>query len=349
MNLKLLNIINKSLELEANDIFLSENQMARVRIESVIRELEHEPLNKVDIAEIWSLCNCDPSKVKDWDASITVEGHRFRVNLFKHYNELGVVLRPVKTQIADMPELGLPAKILQSWIKKQNGLVFVTGATGSGKSTSLASCIEWINKNQGRHIITIEDPIEYLFKSKSSLVHQRQVGSDTKNFHTGLRSALRQSPDVIFVGEIRDKETAMTCLQAAETGHLVLSTLHSANVIDTIERITNIFGNEDRESSLLLLSSLLIGVLCQQLIPATNGGLFLAVEHMENQGAMKTWIRESNYPSIKDFINRLENPQNCSFLNYLVAAAKAGAISEKIGIESSGNEQEFSRAFRGIS
>ena len=209
--------------------------------------------------------------------------------------------------------------------------------------------MEWLNQNSAKHIVTIEDPIEYLFESKQSLFTQREVHTDSDSFARGLRSSLRQAPDVILLGEIRDPETAQIALQAAETGHLVLATLHSANVSETVERLTNLFPSEERESQLQLLSNMLIGICCQILLPSASDGLFLVTEHVENTGVVRNYIRESRIPEIVDFIGRGDNPNNKLFMHALVEAAQNGNLTPEIAAAASGNESDFDRAMRGIS
>ena len=160
---------------------------------------------------------------------------------------LGAVLRRIKTKVPSLEALGAPDWLLTRWGAREHGLILVTGPTGSGKSTTIASLLQWMNENLVRHVVTIEDPVEYQFTSNRCHFTQRQIGRDTSTFADGLRSALRQAPDVIFVGEIRDHETALTALQASETGHLVLSTMHSERVADTMERYLNLFPAEDEK------------------------------------------------------------------------------------------------------
>jgi pilus retraction protein PilT len=332
----------------ASDLFLSENAVARTKIGGELMMLGEEPITLEELASFWRKCDADPTYDGDRDTSfVSEEGVRFRVNLHRHTGQLGAVLRRINTEIPDLESLGLPAELLQNWVKRPSGLVLVTGATGSGKSTTLASALEWVNQNMARHIVTIEDPIEFLFESKTSYFTQREVFTDTDSFARGLRSSLRQAPDVILLGEIRDHETATTALQAAETGHLVLSTMHSANVAETIERLTNLFLPDERSSQLLLLSSQLIGVLCQKLLPGING-LEVVVEHMENEGVTRKYVREEKTVELVDFITRGDNVHNKLFLSSLVDAAKSGRISPEVAEQSSGSAADFNRAMRGI-
>ena len=198
--------------------------------------------------------------------------------------------------------------------------------------------------------MTIEDPIEYLFSDRAAFFTQREVGLDTMSYNTGLQKALRQAPDVIFLGEIRDADSAMTVLQAAETGHLVISTLHSPNVTESLDRLANLVPPGDREVMLSLLSHQTIGILSQRLLPAADGSrVILIAEHMEVNGAAREWIRAMNIPALAEHIRRGDEPTNCSLLQSLVAATEAGWIDYETALANSGNSFEFNRALRGVS
>lgn len=343
-------LIKAAFENKASDIFLSEGSIARMKVNGQLMVAGDDPIEKDDIVSFWKRCGADPEYDGDRDSSyVAHNGVRFRVNLHRHLGKLGAVLRQINTEIPDLESLGLPVDLLTRWVMAPAGIILITGPTGSGKSTTLASSLEWLNQNLAKHIVTIEDPIEYLFESKQSLFTQREVHTDTDSFARGLRSSLRQAPDVILLGEIRDPETAQIALQAAETGHLVLATLHSANVSETVERLTNLFPSEERESQLQLLSNMLIGICCQILLPAASEGLFLVTEHVENTGVVRNYIRESRIPEIVDFIGRGDNPSNKLFMHALVEAAQNGNLTPEIAAAASGNESDFDRAMRGIS
>ena len=333
----------------ASDLFLSAGEVPRIRVGGSIATLGESPLSEETMLAFWRQLGADPATTTDHDTShVDADGNRFRVNLYRHLGRPAAVLRHIKSRIPELADLGLPAELLQSWMLQPSGLVLVTGATGSGKSTTLASCLDWLNAHADRHIVTIEDPVEYLFENKLSFFSQREVHVDTTSFGKGLRASLRQSPDVILVGEIRDSETATTALQAAETGHLVLSTLHSSSVTDTLERLTNLFPPEERASALLLLSSQLIGILSQKLLPAAQGGLHVIVEHLHNEGATRDWIRATALPEITDHLRKAAVPGNRSFLASLVEAVEQGQIEQSVAEQASANTTEFRRALRGI-
>ena len=333
----------------ATDLFLYEDQPPRMRVDGEVRSTNDPTVDFAALHAFWKRCGVDPEVELERDVSYLIpSGQRLRANLYKSLGQLAVVLRPIKSKIPTFAELGLPGDLLTNWLERRSGLILVTGATGSGKSTSLACGLQWINEHHKRHIVTIEDPVEYLFSNTQSFFSQREINSDTESFAKALRSSLRQSPDVILLGEIRDEETAVTALQAAETGHLVLTTLHSTGVADSIERLTNIFSADNRTRSLKLLSNHLIGVLSQQLLPRKEGGLLAALEHLENAAATRKWIRESKYTEISDFMNRGDNPANCSFLRYLVAATEQGFLDPEVARSSCATPQNFDRALKGI-
>ncbi|MDC0066581.1 PilT/PilU family type 4a pilus ATPase [Verrucomicrobia bacterium] len=343
-------LIKAAFENKASDIFLSAGHVARMKVNGQLMIAGDDPIESEDMIAFWKRCGADPEYDGDRDSSyVAHNGVRFRVNLHRHLGNLGAVLRQINTEIPGIESLGLPVELLTKWVSAPSGLVLITGPTGSGKSTTLASSLEWLNQNSSKHIVTIEDPIEYLFESKKSLFTQREVHTDTDSFARGLRSSLRQAPDVILLGEIRDPETAKIALQAAETGHLVLATLHSANVSETIERLTNLFPSQDRESQLQLLSNLLIGICCQVLLPSAYGGLHLVTEHLENTGVIRNYVRESRIPEIVDFIGRGDNPNNKLFMDALVEATQKGHLTQEEAATASGNESDFDRAMRGIS
>lgn len=334
----------------AIDLFLAEDKIPRMRINGELEHIGEEPLSFDLIAGFWKRCGADPEEELERDLSYQVpNGKRLRVNLYRTLGNLAAVLRPIEEEIPTFAELGLPESLLTPWLDRRSGLILVTGPTGSGKSTTLAACLQWINERHRRHIITIEDPVEYLFRNKYSYFSQREINADTEDFSRALRASLRQSPDIILLGEIRDEETALIALQAAETGHLVLATLHCNGVTDTIERLIHLFQADHRDSALNLLSMHLIGILSQQLLPRKGEGLFLALEHMHNEGASRKWIRNQSYGDIGDLLNRGDSKENCSFLRYLVAATQQDLVEEHVARSAVPNPQDFDRAVKGIS
>ena len=232
---------------------------------------------------------------------------------------------------------------------RRAGLVLVTGPTGSGKSTTLASCLQWINEREARHVVTIEDPIEYLFENDRCWFSQREVGNDSPSFAVALRAALRQSPDIILVGEIRDPETASIALRASETGHLVLATLHSSGVAESVERLVHFFDGPLAESSRTLLGQQMIGILSQMLLPAVDGSLFVATEAMQNEAATRRWIAEERVAEVKDHLVRSQGETCWSFLAHLVDAVHQGRLEPDVARSACQRPQDFDRLLRGIS
>ena len=342
-------ILDAAEQQQASDVFLQEDEVPRLKINEQIVVLGEEPLSLAHMTALWQACGANAEGDMDRDSGLISRTHtRYRVNLHRTMGRLGAVLRRIKTSVPALKTLGLPDWLLTRWGAREHGLILVTGPTGSGKSTTIASLLQWMNENLARHVVTIEDPVEYQFASNRCHFTQRQIGRDTSSFAAGLRSALRQAPDVIFVGEIRDHETALTALQASETGHLVLSTMHSERVADTMERYLNLFPVEDAKHGVTLLANQLSGVLCQKLVESADGGLHLLVEHVENAGAMRDWIARRELQNIDQYISRGSDPAAVSFLQSTLKALEAKIITEATAMSSVSNESELRRAMRGI-
>ena len=344
-------ILDAAEQQQASDVFLQQDEVPRLKINEQIILFGEEPLSIAQITGFWQACGGDPNGNGDMDRDsgfISRTRTRYRVNLHRTMGRLGAVLLRIKTRVPGLNALGAPEWLLTRWGAREHGLILVTGPTGSGKSTTIASLLQWMNENLVRHIVTIEDPVEYQFTSNRSHFTQRHVGRDPASFASGLRSALRQAPDVIFVGEIRDYETALTALQASETGHLVVSTMHSEKVADTMERYLNLFPAEDAKHGTNLLANQLSGVLCQKLVESADGGLHLLVEHVENAGAMREWIARRELQNIDQYIARGSDPAAVSFLQSTLRALKAKVITESVAMASVSNESELRRAMRGI-
>jgi pilus retraction protein PilT len=344
-------ILDAAEQREASDVFLQEDEVPRLKINEQISVFGDEPMSLAQMAAFWQACGANAQSDGDIDRDtgfVSRTRTRYRVSLHRTMGRLGAVLRRIKTKVPTLKSLGAPEWLLQQWGAREHGLILITGPTGSGKSTTIASLLQWMNENFARHVVTIEDPVEYHFTSQRCHFTQRQVGRDTATFAAGLRSALRQAPDVIFVGEIRDYETALTALQASETGHLVVSTLHSEKVADTMERYLNLFPAADEKHGVSLLANQLSGVLCQKLVPSANGGLHLLVEHVENAGAMRDWIARRELHNIDQYIARGSDPAAVSFLQSTIKALQAKVITEATALASVSNESELRRAMRGI-
>lgn len=349
MDHSLARLIRDAFNRDATDVFLREGEPPRIRREGDIATLDAVPVNRDAIETLWRDCGVDPAAHPEADASWQAAPElRLRVNLYHTLGRLAAVLRPIRREIPTLADLGLPAALLESWMRRRSGLLLVTGPTGSGKSTTVAACLDWINHTLPRHIVTLEDPIEYLFSDDRSLFSQREIRQDSGSFANALRASLRQSPDIIFLGEIRDAETALTALQAAETGHLVISTLHSSGVAETLERFSHLLGAQSA-GAIQLLATQLVGIMSQQLLPRIGGGLVPALEYMQNEAATRRWIIEGRHSDLQDHLRRDGGGTNCALLDYLVAATQQGFVEKDVARAVSPRPQDFDRALRGIS
>ena len=267
------------------------------------------------------------------DFSLSYNGiGRFRGNAFRQRGEASLVLRHINTDVPTIDSLGVP-QILKDLVMERNGLILVVGATGSGKSTTLAAMIDHRNTNAGGHILTLEDPIEFVHNHKKSIVAQREVGTDTKSFSAGMKSALRESPDVILMGEVRDLETMEFAQKFANTGHLALSTLHANNSITTMERIFGFYPKDGIEQQAKRIAQNLRAIICQRLVPGKEGGKVAAIEVLINTGYIADMITKMELGGIKDAIERGGNYHMQSFDQHLVRLYFDGRITEETAID----------------
>ena len=282
-----------------SDLHISVGTPPRIRIDGALIPVEHTPLTPDDTRRLaTSVLTSDQIARLDsdmeLDCSFALEGQgRFRANVFYQQGSVAIVLRLVPHEIANFDDLGLPIKVCERLCNLRSGLVLVCGATGSGKSTSLAAMIDYINKQRQEHIVTVEDPVEFSHQSQRCLVTQREIGNDTLSFSRALRSVLRQDPDIVLVGELRDLETIEAALTLAETGHLTFGTLHTSDAVQTISRIVDVFPAHQQQQVLTQLSMSLEGVFCQQLLPLASGrGRAMASEVMISTAGIRALIRE---------------------------------------------------------
>lgn len=266
---------------------------------------------------------------KDVDVATTdAEGGRIRLNVYHQRNNLAASIRLLDAKIPSFEQLGINPGVLQKLSELHGGLVLITGPTGSGKSTTLAAMINYINRNCAKHVITVEDPIEYVYYHERAMIHQRQVGIDVPDFATALRSSLREDPDIIMVGEMRDYETISAAVMAAETGHLVLSTLHTKNAAQTIDRIINACPIEAQSAMRIQLATVLSGVVSQQLLPLTNGsGMVAATEIMLRNNAISSLIRENKTNQIQTVLQSSIQAGMHTLNHSLVQLIRMGKIS----------------------
>ncbi len=288
----------------ASDLHIATNEPPILRINGVLQRLDFAPLTKDQVKTLcYSFLNKHQQEIlestHELDLAYGVEGlGRFRINVFKDRVGYAAALRIITEKIPSLEQLGLPATT-KDIAKLPRGLVLVTGPTGSGKSTTLAAIIDWINTHRAEHILTIEDPIEFVHKSKKSLINQREVGNDTHSFSAALRSALREDPDVILIGEMRDLETISLAVTAAETGHLVFGTLHTSSAATTIDRLIDVFPHEQQTQIRIQLSNSLKAVLSQTLLPKKDAsGRVMAMEIMVVTPAIANLVREGKTSQI---------------------------------------------------
>ncbi len=296
---------------DGSDIYLSTGAPPCAKFHGVLRPLEKEPLKPGKIKEIANgVMNEDQRKEFDtaleMNLAISEPGvGRFRVNIFKQRNEVSMVIRNIKTEIPTVKDLNLP-KILTDIIMVKRGLILFVGGTGSGKSTSLAALIDHRNANSGDHIITIEDPIEFVHRHKRSIVNQREVGVDTLTYADALKNTLRQAPDVILIGEIRDRETMEHALAFAETGHLAISTLHANNSNQALDRIINFFPEERRSQLFQDLSTNLQAFVSQRLVHTVDGKRAAAIEILLGSSTIQDMIKKGDFSLIKEIMEKSE-------------------------------------------
>jgi len=291
-------LLTTVIQLKASDLHISVGQPPVIRQSGRLRRLETKVLVNDDTTALMKSitpdrCQAELQEVGGADFAIEyVDGNRFRVAVFRQRGSIGMVLRRIPSQFLSFEQLGMPEAI-KRLITRPRGLLLVTGPTGCGKTTTLASMINFLNHNYDRHIITIEDPIEYYHKHNKSIVNQREVGTDVPSFKEGIRRGLRMDPDVVLVGEMRDLETIHAAIEAAETGHVVFGTLHTSGASSTINRIIDVFPQEQQDQIRTQLSTALIGVLSQVLIPKRPEGLVAAYEMMVVTPAVQNLIREN--------------------------------------------------------
>ncbi len=320
---------------KASDIHLSVGMPIIYRINGELVKITDEILTPKD-TEIFADKLLTPQNKQQFlengevDTSFSIQGvGRFRINAFKQRGSFSIVLRIIPLIIPSLEELGIPL-VAKELAMLPRGLILVTGPTGSGKSTTLASMIDLINKNRNSHILTLEDPIEYLHKHNKSIVNQREIGSDSKSFANGLRAALRQDPDVILVGEMRDLETISIAITAAETGHLVLSTLHTLGASKTVDRIIDVFPPNQQQQIRIQFAAVLEGIISQQLLPKADGrGRVGAFEVLTATSAIRNLIREEKSHQIDTAIQTGAKYSMQTMDNSLLSLYKRGLITEE--------------------
>ncbi|HHI78461.1 MAG TPA: type IV pilus twitching motility protein PilT [Planctomycetes bacterium] len=333
-----------------SDLHLSVGGPPKVRVDGKLLDTEHEVLTpEVTQKLVYSVLTSDQiarfEKSLEIDFSFGVQGlGRFRTNAFMQRGTVAAVLRVIPFETYDFDQLGLPTKICEYICGLHKGLVLVTGATGSGKSTTLASMIDYINRDRQGHIITVEDPIEFLHRNQNCLVNQREVSSDTHGFGPALRSVLRQDPDIVLVGEMRDLETIEAALTLAETGHLTFATLHTSDCVQTINRIIDVFPAHQQQQIRTQLSFTLQAVLCQQLLPRAQGkGRALAAEIMLVNPAIRALIRDDKGHQVYSIIQTSGKLGMKTMNQSLYELYRASLVSYEDCLSVSQDRTEFQR------
>jgi twitching motility protein PilT len=342
-------LLRESVVQKASDIFIGARREAFFKIEGVLVPFgDIMNMAEVDefVASLYSNAERSMDNFKqtgDDDFPLSVPGvARFRVNVYKQRGTTAAVIRVVAFDIPDYKDMRIPDDVMGLTSEKR-GLLLVTGTAGSGKSTTLACFIDAVNRVRNCHIVMLEDPIEYLQKNKKSLISQREISADTETYTAALRASLRQAPDIILLGELRDFETIRTAMTAAETGNLVISTLHTIGAVKTLDRIIDVFPPDQQQQIRIQLSMTLVAVVSQRLIPDKNGGLVPAFEIMRLNSAIRNMIREGKTHQIDGVIQTSASEGNISMDGYILKLYKDGVISADVALENAVNVDQMKR------
>jgi twitching motility protein PilT len=350
--MKILDLLKVAVEKKASDLHITVAVPPVLRINGHLERMDEKNLSPQDTITLVQELLTDEQIVElkekgEIDLSFSYPGlGRFRVNIYKQRGSYGMAFRTVALNIPTIDDLGFPL-VLKELAKKQRGLILVTGPTGSGKSTTLASMIDYINRERSAHILTLEDPIEYLHKHNKSIVNQREIGNDSHSFSKALRAALRQDPDVILVGEMRDLETISIAITAAETGHLVLSTLHTIGAAKTIDRIIDIFPSHQQQQIKVQLSSVIEGIISQQLLEKSDGqGRVAALEIMIATSAIRNLIREGKSHQLQTNIQTGSKFGMQTMDNAILDLCNRGLIDRKTALTYAVDRESLERFMR---
>lgn len=346
----------KQLIMEANekgfsDIHLGVGEIPRFRNRGEISTTDY-PVTDKETFMSWLQETLTEEEIKRFQESLDFDGAtqfdfaRVRINIFDSLKGYAMVLRLIPVKILSMEQLKLPP-IFRDICHYHKGLVLVTGPTGSGKSTTMAAMIDYINREMSKHIITIEDPVEFVHQSRKSLVKQREVGMHTRKFDNALKAALREDPDLILVGEMRDKETVNTAMKAAQTGHLVMGTLHTNSAVKTIERILNLFPGEEQDPMRVAISESLVAVISQGLCRTTDGKRAAFHDILINTEAIKDWIKDSKYDEMSELMKQAGFDGMITMNQSLFNLYQEGKITEETALEMSPTPNEMAQMLRG--
>ncbi|MBP9681395.1 MAG: PilT/PilU family type 4a pilus ATPase [Bacteriovorax sp.] len=346
----LISLLNVAIQHRASDVHIRTNEVPCLRIRGELVPIQTKSFSSEDVDDIINILLNNKTSIlsnqkNEIDGAFGIEGLcRLRFNIFRYFGHFGIVLRIINTQIPNLAGLGV-AKVLANIALQPRGMILVTGATGSGKSTTLAAMIDHINENHSSHIITIEDPIEYLHPQKKSRISQREIGNDTEDFSSGLRSALRQDPDVILIGEMRDSQTAEIALKAAETGHVLFSTMHTTNSIATIGRIISMFSPEEQPEARKRLAENLYAIIGQRMLLGKNEQTVIAQEITITSPGIRDCIAG------KDDINRIpsiiaqshgkSSSGGQTFDQHIMYLYQKGIIEKDVALEAASSQADF--------
>ena len=340
-------LLKLAAEKKASDLFFSVGAPINIKIEGVAMPVNAQNLNADTIQRIaYEIMTPEQIALFEQDMEMNFSYRvedigNFRINIFRQRGDMAMVVRYIRSHVQAAEELNLPP-ILKDLIMEKRGLILVVGATGSGKSTTLATMIEHRNETSTGHILTIEDPVEYLFKHNKSIVNQREIGSDTLSYENGLTSAMREAPNVLMIGEVRDRETLRHALIFAQTGHLCLSTLHANNSYHALNRIVNFFPYDARQSVLSDLSMCLRAVISQRLVRGVDGKQVPAVEVLLNTSLISDMIKNDEIEKIRDAIEQSVSPGSQTFERALYKLFKAGKISKEEALRNADSASNLS-------
>lgn len=346
-------LLEEAVSKGASDIHISSNLPPVFRIDGKLIRTSLPPLTSDNVETlVFPILNNEQRRKleQDWELDMSYGIHgigRFRVNVYKNRGTYAAAFRTINTEVPSFETLGLP-EIVRKITEKPRGLILVTGPTGSGKSTTLASMIDYINENRNEHILTIEDPIEFLHKSKKSVVHQRELGQDTRSFSNALRAALREDPDIILVGELRDLETIALAITAAETGHLVMGTLHTSSASQTVDRIVDVFPEAQQQQIRIQLSNSLVAVFSQTLLQkterdGTKKGRVMAQEVLVVNGAVANLIREGKTAQMYSMIQTGAQYGMQTLESALADLCRKGLVTAEDALSKSSRPDELKR------
>ncbi len=348
-------LLKLAVESGASDIVIKANKPGYVRLSGRLKPVDMDPITSPE-AQAFIEEHCPKVFLQKWedegqvDYAYAADGvGRFRVNGFHQRGLVSIVMRHIKSSVPTFEQLGIQADPLLNLAKAKDGILLICGATGSGKSSTMAAMLNWINQTMDKHIVTIEDPIEYTFQDDKSLFQQREIGLDVPNFDMAIKSVLRQNPDIILIGEMRDKETFETAISAAETGHLVFSTMHAATVAQAMTRLFEFFPPEQQVQARRQISGSIRGFICQKLIPAIEGGGRVPSNEILNADAVvKNLILEGQFDKLQGILEGSGDSSSFSFNKDLYRLIKAGKISKADGLRFSPNPQALEMNLKGI-